>query len=145
MSKPDMTYDEAVAIAHGADQMSLELLMREYERFNAMTENTPDWMGQGISLDERLFKPHGFQMLLHASLGLVTEPAEIADAIKKDLYGKNRAVQTDNIVEALGDLLYYIVLTIRALREMGVKIELRDVLKDNVKKLANRYIEKFGR
>jgi NTP pyrophosphatase (non-canonical NTP hydrolase) len=144
VTKPDMTYDEAVAIAHGADQMSLELLMRKYEQFNAMTENTPDWMNS--SGDYNGFaKPMGFQMLLHASLGLVTESAEIADAIKKDLYGKNRAVKTDNIVEELGDMLYYMVLAIRALREMGMKIELRDVLKDNVKKLANRYIEKFGR
>lgn len=144
--KPKMTKDEAVDIAQNAENMTLEQLLASYTVFNAITENTPDWMGQPgeiIALPNHEGKSHGFQMTFHAAVGIVTEAGEFLDNFKKELYGKNRPMRPDNAREELGDLFYYMTLAIRGLNAMGYKIEFRDIIKDNVVKLANRYIEQF--
>jgi NTP pyrophosphatase (non-canonical NTP hydrolase) len=143
-----MTKDEAVDIAQGADGMTLEHLLTAYFSFNAITENTPPWLGNEdmvfLSGDKEFSgKSQGFQMALHAAMGLVTEAGEFLDNFKKDLYGKNRPMRPDNAREELGDLLYYMALAIRGLQSMGYNINFRDIIKDNVVKLANRYIDKF--
>jgi NTP pyrophosphatase (non-canonical NTP hydrolase) len=76
--------------------------------------------------------------LLHASMGVSTEANEILDAVKKYLfYGK--AYSKDNIVEELGDMLWYIA----AMCDMlGVSIE--QVQASNIKKLRIRYGESFS-
>jgi NTP pyrophosphatase (non-canonical NTP hydrolase) len=71
--------------------------------------------------------------LLHSSLGITTEAGELADAIKKHvIYGS--AVDEDNIVEELGDLLWYVTL---ACNTVGVTLE--EVMEANTRKLRARY------
>lgn len=141
-----MTKDEAMDIAQNADNMGMEDLLIAYFDFNAITENTPQWLGEPgeiIAAPNYEGKSRGYQMVLHAAIGLVTESGEFLDNFKKDLYGKNRPMRPDNAKEELGDQFYYMALAIRGLNAMGYHIAFKDIIKDNVVKLANRYIEKF--
>lgn len=147
-----MTYDDAMEISHGAESMTLEQLVAAYTRFNAIADNTPDWMpgdGKGDPVGEhekhRAGKSIGWQRAMHAAMGLSTEAAEILDPFKKELFGKQRPLRPEQLVEELGDVMFYVIQMIRALNELGLQVEFKDLLKDNVKKLANRYCEKFGR
>ena len=136
-----MRKDEAVDIAYNAENMSLEELLVAYKKFHNMIENTPDWMMGGNSLQrdvEFTGKSHNWQRALHGAIGLCTESTEVLDAFKKELYGKHRPLRPDNIREECGDVFFYLFLVMDA---MG--IDLRAILKDNIVKLANRYIDKF--
>lgn len=74
---------------------------------------------------------------LHLILGIVTEAGELADIYKKKLaYGEE--VDTYNLCEELGDLLFYVV-NFCSINE----IELEDVMDININKLMVRYPEKF--
>jgi NTP pyrophosphatase (non-canonical NTP hydrolase) len=76
--------------------------------------------------------------LLHSALGLVTESAEFADALKKTLfYGK--ALDKTNLREELGDILFYAALALRAL-----ETDFETVMATNLNKLKARYPEKFN-
>lgn len=136
-----MTKDEAVDIAYTAKDMQLEQLLGAYGRFHAIVENTPywfDWQDACSNCARNQPKPHAWQRALHGSIGLCTESAELLDAFKKELYGKNRPIRPDNIREECGDVFFYLFLVMSA-----CDIDLRDILADNVVKLANRYIERF--
>lgn len=75
--------------------------------------------------------------LLHAQIGINTESGEFGDAIKKTLiYGQD--IDTDNMKEELGDLLWYIALAARAL-----DTSIESLIEDNHNKLKIRYPEKF--
>lgn len=75
--------------------------------------------------------------LLHASLGLGTESGEFQDNIKRFFfYGK--PLDNVNLIEELGDVLWYVALAASAL---GVTLE--EVMQKNVDKLSARYPEKF--
>lgn len=75
--------------------------------------------------------------LLHASMGLVTEAAEIVDVLKKNhAYGKD--IDRVNLIEELGDLLWYVPLMCRAL-----DVRMSDVAQLNIEKLQARYPHKF--
>jgi NTP pyrophosphatase (non-canonical NTP hydrolase) len=147
-----MSYDDAMEISHGADSMTLEQLVVAYTRFNAIADNTPNWMpGDGgtdvvhDSEKHRAGKSIGWQRAMHAAMGLSTEAGEVLDPFKKELFGKQRPLRPEQLVEELGDIMFYVIQMIRALNELGLQVEFKDLLKDNVKKLANRYCEKFGR
>jgi NTP pyrophosphatase (non-canonical NTP hydrolase) len=75
--------------------------------------------------------------LIHASMGLVTEAAEFQDALKKSLfYGK--PLDTTNLKEEVGDLLWYLALAMDALNTDF------DAEQDRViRKLKARYPSKF--
>ena len=144
-----MKKDEAVDIAYNAKNMSLEQLLEAYGKFHSIVENTPNWFADWsdfadvqasiISPDTSIKgKPMQWQRALHGAIGLVTESAEIIDAFKKELYGKNKPLRPDNIKEECGDVFFYLFLVMSA---MG--IDLRTIIQDNVVKLANRYIERF--
>jgi NTP pyrophosphatase (non-canonical NTP hydrolase) len=124
-----MTKDEAVDIAYTAKDMPLEQLLTSYKRFHSIVENTHNYM-PGMA--------YTWQRALHGSIGLCTESAELLDAFKKELYGKNRPVRPDNIREECGDVFFYLFLVMDA-----CGLDLRAILADNVVKLANRYIERF--
>lgn len=69
----------------------------------------------------------------HAVLGIAGEAGEIVDALKKHrVYGQ--PLNTQNVVEELGDLAWYIALACRAL-----DVSFDDCLKANLRKLAKRY------
>ena len=75
--------------------------------------------------------------LLHAAEGICTEAGEFMDQLKKHIfYGAELDVV--NIVEELGDLLWYVGL---ALDETGCSMN--ELLQKNIEKLAARYPEKF--
>ena len=76
--------------------------------------------------------------LLHGSCGIATEAGELLDAMKKHIfYGKE--IDTVNVVEELGDLMWY---TAIILDELGVEFE--DVMEKNINKLKTRYGNKFS-
>ena len=75
--------------------------------------------------------------LLHAGLGMSTESGEFVDVVKKYLfYGKQ--IDETNLVEELGDLLWYVAVACDALG-----VELEKVMHLNIEKLKARYGDKF--
>jgi NTP pyrophosphatase (non-canonical NTP hydrolase) len=70
---------------------------------------------------------------LHCAIGIAGEAGELADAIKKaTIYGK--PLDVDNVIEELGDLMWYIQATVNKLG-----ITLNEVLEYNYTKLRVRY------
>lgn len=75
--------------------------------------------------------------LVHGILGLVTESAELTDALKKTLfYGKE--LDVTNLKEELGDLAYYLFLTLDA-----IGADWNEIQQSNVAKLKARFPDKF--
>lgn len=84
---------------------------------------------------QRLIQPRTIR-LLHASMGLITEGAELLDAMKKFIfYGKELDIV--NIKEELGDSNYYEAI---AHHELGSSFE--EVMIMCIQKLRKRYHEK---
>jgi NTP pyrophosphatase (non-canonical NTP hydrolase) len=80
-----------------------------------------------------LFSQKKMTDLLHAGMGICTEGGEFFDPIKKHImYGKE--LDTDNMREELGDLLWYIAIAAEALGT-----NLSDIMTENIRKLAKRY------
>jgi len=71
--------------------------------------------------------------LLHASMGICTESGELMDVLKKSL-AYNKHLDLPNLVEELGDLIWYIQL---ACNTIGVDLE--TVMRINADKLKARY------
>jgi len=91
-------------------------------------------------LAKRTAKDMGTEQLnlFHGALGIAGEAGELCDAIQKsEIYNKPRDV--DNIVEELGDLLWYIILVADT-----IKIDLDDIMAANIAKLAVRYPDKYS-
>ena len=83
--------------------------------------------------------------LNHAAMGVSTEAGEILDIIKKHIYyGKD--IDTKNLIEELGDIIYYIQLLINTLniKNGNTRITLDSVIWDNIKKLTKRYPNGFS-
>jgi len=82
----------------------------------------------------QLFKQDTYrEMLYHATVGVVSEAGELADAIKEHLaYGK--VLDKENVREEIGDLRFFI----QALQNI-LEIPETEVLQDNADKLAKRY------
>lgn len=75
--------------------------------------------------------------LIHYALGMGTEAAEIQDAVKKTtVYGKE--LDRTNIIEELGDSLWYIA---RMIELLDTSFE--EVMDKNIAKLKARYGDKF--
>lgn len=75
--------------------------------------------------------------LLHAALGMVTEAAEVADALKKSIY-YGRELDRINVVEELGDLMWYVGIACDV-----TNVTLDEVMRLNIAKLNKRYPDKF--
>jgi NTP pyrophosphatase (non-canonical NTP hydrolase) len=75
--------------------------------------------------------------ILHGAIGLSTEAGELLDQIKKHVF-YGRELDIVNIIEELGDGLWYIGLI---LNQLDVSFE--EVMKRNIEKLRTRYPEKF--
>lgn len=71
--------------------------------------------------------------LLHAAVGIVTEAGELLGQVKKHGY-TGAPIDRVNLIEELGDLLWYAVLMFDVL---GVSFE--EVLRTNYRKLQHRY------
>lgn len=90
-------------------------------------------------LADRTAKHQDFNFdLTHAGLALPEEAGEFAGAVKKYLiYGKE--MDKDNMLEELGDILWYVAL---AATTLGVTIE--EIATLNIEKLQKRYPEKYS-
>lgn len=76
--------------------------------------------------------------ILHASIGLSTESAELVDALKKHLmYGK--PLDIVNLKEEAADCMWYLALLADA---VGFTFE--EVMETNIAKLKARYGDKFS-
>lgn len=77
------------------------------------------------------------ERLLHAAMGCGTEAGEILDVLKKALfYGKS--ITKWALTEEIGDMLWYLGIFCD---ELNVSFE--ELMEMNIKKLKNRYPEKF--
>jgi NTP pyrophosphatase (non-canonical NTP hydrolase) len=76
--------------------------------------------------------------LMHAAMGMVTESAEFIDALKKNFY-YNKTLDTVNLKEEIGDVLWYVAIACDALG-----VSLNQVMERNIEKLAARYPEKYS-
>jgi NTP pyrophosphatase (non-canonical NTP hydrolase) len=91
-----------------------------------------------LSEDKKKFSEETIR-LLHVAFGLVTEAGEFADTIKKYIfYGKK--IDRTNMVEEIGDLLYYIAIFCDIF-----ETDFEKIMELNNKKLQSRYGEKFSR
>jgi NTP pyrophosphatase (non-canonical NTP hydrolase) len=90
-------------------------------------------------LAKRTAKPLPMETdLMHAALGACSEAGELADAIKKHLiYG--RALDRENVIEEVGDLLWFCAL---ACSTLGVPMS--EAAQRNIDKLTTRYPEKYS-
>lgn len=80
--------------------------------------------------------------LLHCATGLVTESAELVDAIKKHVfYGK--PLDVVNIKEELGDLLWYVAIPVRIFTDLDLDIN-RQNDEFYKKKIKNNILTKDG-
>jgi NTP pyrophosphatase (non-canonical NTP hydrolase) len=74
----------------------------------------------------------------HAATGVVTESCELLDAAKKfAVYQK--PLDFENVVEELGDTLFYLTAAIQMLNKMGYKIDFSDCMRANKVKLYKRF------
>lgn len=75
--------------------------------------------------------------VLHAAIGICTEAGELLDVVKKFLfYGKEP--ETTNMIEEVGDVLWYVAILCDVL---GVSLE--NIMARNIAKLHKRYPAKF--
>lgn len=77
--------------------------------------------------------------LLHASIGLNTEQAEFADALKKFIF-YGRPIDEINLKEEIGDLFWYLAI---ACKELNVSFE--EIWEVNIAKLEKRYGTSFNK
>lgn len=91
-----------------------------------------------IKESERTMVQKGKDMnILHGCIGIATESGELLDALKKNLfYGK--PLDTVNIKEELGDVMWYVAILCREL-----DLSMEEILQTNIDKLKARYPEKF--
>jgi NTP pyrophosphatase (non-canonical NTP hydrolase) len=74
----------------------------------------------------------------HAATGVVTESCELLDAAKKfAVYQK--PLDFENVVEEMGDTLFYLTAVIQMLNKMGYKIDFSDCMRANKVKLYKRF------
>lgn len=87
-------------------------------------------------IKETLIYPHQGENLAYPALGLTGEAGEVADKIKKIIRDNNGVldeVRRNDIVQELGDVLWYLA---ALSSELGVTLE--DVAEQNIKKLRDR-------
>lgn len=125
-----MTREQALIIANDAKTMELGELIAAYTEFQTQVNKTPNHIP---GKDKR------YQNALHAAMGMVTEASELLDPFKKNLYGKQKAIDWANLRDESGDMFYYLNAFLTA-----TGFSLHEVIEDNVIKLANRYAENFN-
>lgn len=76
--------------------------------------------------------------LLHAAMGMATESGEFMDALKKS-YFYNRVLDRTNLLEEIGDILWYIAIALDVL-DSDFDTEMGRV----IRKLRVRFPEKFN-
>lgn len=75
--------------------------------------------------------------LLHAAMGMCTEAGEFQDMLKRFFF-YHKELDVINLIEELGDMLWYVGLACDVL-----EVTLEEVMTRNINKLRERYPEKF--
>jgi NTP pyrophosphatase (non-canonical NTP hydrolase) len=75
--------------------------------------------------------------LLHAALGMQTESGEFSDQIKKYIF-YDKDLDRTNLIEEIGDLLWYVAIALHELKSSFSEAEL-----SNIRKLFTRYGVEF--
>lgn len=109
------------------------ITMQEYIHLSDRTAPTLNMMS------DRAGRAANFNSLeiLHGAIGLATESGEVLDVMKKHIY-YNKPIDTVNVAEEVGDVLWYCALI---LRNLGMTFE--QVAQMNINKLEKRFPEKF--
>lgn len=95
-----------------------------------------------VSVAERL-SCIAHMRLLHATMGISTEAGELLDAVKKYVfYGKK--LDKTNLIEELGDVMWYVAVAISVLQRTGVDVSFEDIWCTNINKLRLRYGTEFS-
>jgi NTP pyrophosphatase (non-canonical NTP hydrolase) len=76
--------------------------------------------------------------LLHGAMGIVTEAGELLDVLKKFIF-YNKPVDFVNLLEEVGDLLWYVTFL-----SARLNINIEECMKMNSAKLKQRFPEKFN-
>lgn len=131
-----MHKDEVMDLANNLGTMPLDKMLEQYRKFLGIVTNTP------IMVVEKDVPAGVYSVAwtegLHAAIGMATEAAEILDAYKKDMFGKRKPLARHNMVEEAGDMFFYLTNHM-----LAHDISFEDLIRDNLTKLVNRYIEKF--
>ncbi len=107
---------------------------KEYIKLTKVTDLSEE---QYAEVAKRLSDPTTIK-ILHSVIGLVTESAELMDAMKKHLfYGK--PLDLVNVFEEFGDVQWYVA---RGLESIDKTFE--DAMETNIKKLKARFGDKFS-
>lgn len=80
----------------------------------------------------------GKEDLLHAILGITSEAGELTEAMAKGLV-LNTPIDSVNIVEELGDVLWYVAMALRS-----VNSSFEEAMEKNITKLKIRFPKKFS-
>lgn len=110
-------------------------LREKYKQYIEFVKNLSKVPSTGFNLSETESVSPEF---LHASMGMVTEAAEILDLIKKHL-GYRKPLDAKKLHAELGDLLFYWSL---AVEDCG--LSLKEMIDANTKKLTARYPEGYS-
>lgn len=104
-------------------------LISTHKKMVSETESLPD-----KAMYERLrWSDDRLLRLVHAAMGIQTEAGEFADPIKKHLF-YDRELDVPNLMEELGDLIWYIQVAC-----MALDLPLEHVMSANIAKLRARY------
>lgn len=75
--------------------------------------------------------------ILNGVMGLNGEAGECIDIVKKHLF-QGHPLDTDKLVDELGDVLWYVAITAD-----GIGVQLENIMQHNIDKLRRRYPEGF--
>lgn len=78
-----------------------------------------------------------YDLTLNGVMGLNGEAGECIDIVKKHLF-QGHPLDTDKLVDELGDVLWYVAITAD-----GIGVPLEDIMQHNIDKLRKRYPEGF--
>ena len=79
-----------------------------------------------------------YDHILNGVMGLNGEAGECIDIVKKHLF-QGHPLDTDKLVDELGDVLWYVAITAD-----GIGVQLEDIMQHNIDKLSRRYPEGFN-
>lgn len=114
-------------------------MQKVYEKLLAKTKGVIMELRDYQFLANRTAKDLGFRDgLIHAALGVTGEAGEFADAVKRVAIYEGVPDRV-NMIEELGDLLWYIAY---ACEVLGEPLEI--VARDNIEKLKKRYPETYS-
>lgn len=78
-----------------------------------------------------------YDLILNGVMGLNGEAGECIDIVKKHLF-QGHPLDTDKLLDELGDVLWYVAITAD-----GIGVPFEDIMQHNIDKLRKRYPDGF--